>query len=372
MINTIKASLAASCILLAGGCASRSQPQSEYLVIGHRGSPGYGAENTIAGFRRACELGADGFELDLILTGDGELAVLHDWTLNRLIGEQQLRDKFPNRSADSGKGPEWFTRRFTLAELASLEVTQQGPQAAMARPVTNNTELTVCSYSEALEAFAQLREQRPSLKLYTEIKTSDRYLTERQIDQTADKVIEALAKHDELAHPESHWLQSFDARVMRRLAKAPELKAFDKSQLLSCEPGLSAGSNPVVLDLASINTEADLRKVLKAEALDHGMTMVHGWKLMWWHLLEVKGIDCAKVAHDLGLQIHAFTFRDERYRSDYQNRPVLAPNGSPFNSPEEEVAYFFERGFDAVMTDTITSAVRAKELTTPLRPVLAD
>jgi glycerophosphoryl diester phosphodiesterase len=48
------------------------------LVIGHKGAPAVAAENTVASFARARELGADGVELDVRRVGDGHLAVWHD------------------------------------------------------------------------------------------------------------------------------------------------------------------------------------------------------------------------------------------------------------------------------------------------------
>src|SRR3954470_17909692 len=48
------------------------------LIVGHRGSPRSERENTVAGFAAARAEGADGVELDVHLTTDGELAVYHD------------------------------------------------------------------------------------------------------------------------------------------------------------------------------------------------------------------------------------------------------------------------------------------------------
>jgi glycerophosphoryl diester phosphodiesterase len=47
-------------------------------VVGHRGSPTKALENTFDSFDRAEADGADGFELDVRLSGDGEAVVLHD------------------------------------------------------------------------------------------------------------------------------------------------------------------------------------------------------------------------------------------------------------------------------------------------------
>ncbi len=53
------------------------------LVLGHRGARLEAPENTLPAFRRALELGADGVELDVQLTADGEAVVLHDVRLER-------------------------------------------------------------------------------------------------------------------------------------------------------------------------------------------------------------------------------------------------------------------------------------------------
>jgi glycerophosphoryl diester phosphodiesterase len=52
-------------------------------VIAHRGASGYAPENTLAAFQKAIELGANYVELDVHLSEDGEVVVIHDATLNR-------------------------------------------------------------------------------------------------------------------------------------------------------------------------------------------------------------------------------------------------------------------------------------------------
>jgi len=52
-------------------------------VFAHRGASGYAPENTLAAFRLARELGADGVELDVQMTADKEVVVIHDETVDR-------------------------------------------------------------------------------------------------------------------------------------------------------------------------------------------------------------------------------------------------------------------------------------------------
>jgi len=53
------------------------------LKIGHRGAKGYVAENTLASFEKAITLHVDAVELDVHLSSDNEIMVIHDTTIDR-------------------------------------------------------------------------------------------------------------------------------------------------------------------------------------------------------------------------------------------------------------------------------------------------
>lgn len=78
-------------------------------VWGHRGASGYAPENTLDAFALALEQGADGIELDVQLTKDGELVVIHDERIDR---------------TGSGIG---FVKDYTLAELKKMEFNRTIP-----------------------------------------------------------------------------------------------------------------------------------------------------------------------------------------------------------------------------------------------------
>lgn len=73
------------------------------LVIAHRGASGTCPENTLVSFRRAVELGSPMIELDVGLTRDDVVVVLHDDTLDRTT---------------TGRGP---LRAATFAEIEQLD-----------------------------------------------------------------------------------------------------------------------------------------------------------------------------------------------------------------------------------------------------------
>ncbi|WP_286145506.1 glycerophosphodiester phosphodiesterase [Bacillus sp. AFS077874] len=72
-------------------------------IIGHRGAAGTYPENTMVSFMACEDLGADGIELDVHLSKDGEIVVIHDETINRTT---------------NGKG---FVKDYSLAELKQFD-----------------------------------------------------------------------------------------------------------------------------------------------------------------------------------------------------------------------------------------------------------
>ena len=58
------------------------------LIIAHRGASAAAPENTLAAFGLAAELGADGIELDVQMSGDGRLVVIHDFDAARTTNGQ--------------------------------------------------------------------------------------------------------------------------------------------------------------------------------------------------------------------------------------------------------------------------------------------
>lgn len=53
------------------------------LIWAHRGASGYAPENTLPAFAAAADMKADGVELDIQLTKDGEIVVIHDESIDR-------------------------------------------------------------------------------------------------------------------------------------------------------------------------------------------------------------------------------------------------------------------------------------------------
>ncbi|WP_328908726.1 glycerophosphodiester phosphodiesterase family protein [Streptomyces sp. NBC_00234] len=78
-----------------------------FLTIGHRGVMGVEPENTLRSFVHAEQAGMDAIELDLHLSKDGALAVMHDAAVDRTTdgtGQIAERTMAELRGLDAGQG----------------------------------------------------------------------------------------------------------------------------------------------------------------------------------------------------------------------------------------------------------------------------
>lgn len=64
--------------------------QETILNIGHRGAMGHEPENTLASIKKAIDLGADGFEIDVFKCLSGEIVLFHDKHLDKLTNGEGL------------------------------------------------------------------------------------------------------------------------------------------------------------------------------------------------------------------------------------------------------------------------------------------
>ncbi|WP_409305163.1 glycerophosphodiester phosphodiesterase [Peribacillus sp. SCS-155] len=90
------------------------------MRIAHRGAAGYCPENTLASYRKAVELGADLIEIDVQLSKDGKIVVIHDETVDRTTdGQGDVRNYMLKdlRKLDAGS---WYDSGFTGERIPTL------------------------------------------------------------------------------------------------------------------------------------------------------------------------------------------------------------------------------------------------------------
>ncbi len=151
------------------------------LVIAHRGASSIALENSLAAFRAAAGQGADGVELDVHATIDGEIVVHHDASVLGLpIAQARWRD------------------------LASV-------------PLAN---------SEPLPTLAQALDVLGKLKVFVEVKVLDPRWDDR-----------LLAVLDRGPNPSGYAIHSFAVHVVRRLGrKRPALPRGVLSEVATKKP----------------------------------------------------------------------------------------------------------------------------------------
>lgn len=153
------------------------------IVVAHRGASSQAPENTMEAFRLGIEAGADAIELDVHLTADGQLAVIHDETLARTTDRtgavaeltmDEIREADAGatfaRTGDSGhpfagRGmrvptlPEvldWLPDDIGLVvEIKARAAADAVVDALRGHPVRESDRLSVISFDEA--AIAQVR-----------------------------------------------------------------------------------------------------------------------------------------------------------------------------------------------------------------------
>ena len=117
-------------------------------VMAHRGYSGAYPENTMLAFRKAVEAGADGIELDVHETKDGQLVVIHDEVIDRTT---------------DGSGP---VRSYTLAELKAFNAAKLYKGKFPAEQIPSFEEY--CAWASTQELFTNI-EIKTDLVYYPDI-----------------------------------------------------------------------------------------------------------------------------------------------------------------------------------------------------------
>ncbi|MDM8085089.1 glycerophosphodiester phosphodiesterase family protein [Cellulomonas cellasea] len=155
------------------------------VVIGHRGNSSVAPQNTLAAFEAAWRAGAHAIEIDVQLTADGQVVVIHDDTVDATTdgaGEVRSMTADEVRGLDAGS---WFSPVFaghrvpTFDEVLGLMLERPGLDlllevkgewtAEQVRPVTQAVAAAGLGSRTIAQSFwpgtvAALREAAPSLR----------------------------------------------------------------------------------------------------------------------------------------------------------------------------------------------------------------
>jgi glycerophosphoryl diester phosphodiesterase len=144
-------------------------------IYGHRGLNDSAPENSMAAFDKAIQEGADGIEFDVQLSKDGEVVVIHDFTVNRTTdGQGAVSEK-------------------SLAELKALNLLDDKGRT-----------LKVPTLKEIFEAYQE------NVLLNIELKNPSRFTND-----ICEKVVQLV---DEFELQDRVLISSFDHRLLKRVS----------------------------------------------------------------------------------------------------------------------------------------------------------
>lgn len=95
--------------------------KSALIVIAHRGASSYAPENTFAAFDLAVKIGVSHIELDVHLSSDGHVVVIHDDTVDRTSNAQGAVTSYSWSELKALDVGSWFEPQFSGEQIPSLD-----------------------------------------------------------------------------------------------------------------------------------------------------------------------------------------------------------------------------------------------------------
>jgi len=237
----------------------QTPPANHIYVIGHRGAAGLAPENTLAAFSKACEIGVNAVELDVLLTKDRKTVVHHDYVLKPDIA------RTPDGKWLQGDGPAINT--LTLNELKTYDVGRQKPGTRYAKryPVQEPADgERIPTLDEVIELLKDACDRET--ELWVEIKTNPE---KPALTPAPETVVEAVVQNlKKQAFLERSRILSFDWRALAHVQKiAPGIPTVYLSvigvRFSNIKPG-QPGASPWMAGLDIDDFSGSIPKAVKA------------------------------------------------------------------------------------------------------------
>ncbi len=355
------------------------------LVIGHRGAAGYLPDHTLESYELAIKLGADYIEPDLVATKDGQLIARHEPNITSttdVASHPEFADRETTKVVDGVEETGFFASDFTLAEIKTLRAVQ--PLAE--RPQQFNGRFEIPTLSQVI-ALAQRWSKKldRQIGVYPETKHPTYHADlGLPLEPPLVKVLQAAGWNHSRAPV---FIQSFEQsnlKVLNGLTPVRLVQLVDANDVapdgtityappfdrpydwtVSGDPELESRTYGFFVTdegLEEISTYADgigpwKPYIVSSRAIalnpDGTVADANGDGLVnETDRVLLPPTDLVDRAHDHGLLIHTWTFRNEQRRlaSDF--------GGNPIN----EYLLFYGLGVDGVFADFPDTAFTAREL----------
>jgi glycerophosphoryl diester phosphodiesterase len=336
----------------------RDRDDRRPLVIGHRGAAGYLPDHTLEGYALAIEQGADFIEPDLVATKDGHLIARHEPNITGTT-DVATRSEFANRRrnavVDGVTENGWFASDFTLKEIKRLRAVQ--PLAD--RPPQFNGRFQIPTLEEVIALAKRKSEEKGRvIGIYPETKHPTYH---KNLKLPLEKRLVAALERAGWNHRDAPVIiQSFEQANLKELRNMTPVRLVQLVDANDANPDGSMDFTPPFdrpydwtvagrTDLFGyFTTDAGLREI-KSYADGIGP-----WKryIVRTRFGELLVTDLIKRAHEQGLLVHTWTFRNE------QSRLLAHYCGNPVN----EYLQFYRLGIDGVFSDFPDTAVTSRHL----------
>jgi len=191
------------------------RPAGAFDLQGHRGARGLAPENTLAGFRKALEIGVSTLELDLAMTRDGVLVVSHDPVLN----------------PDVVRGPDgrWLAaprpaiNTLMLAEVKRYDVGRLNPRSRYAQQLPQQVAVDGERVPTLAEVISLARSSGKSVRFNVETKLRPDRPAEAPPPEVFAKAVVDFWRSEHIEAIAA--VQSFDWRTLVKIKRlAPEIR----------------------------------------------------------------------------------------------------------------------------------------------------
>ena len=242
------------------------------LIIGHRGASAVAPENTLAAFRKALEVGADGIEFDVQLSRDSVPVIIHDESLRR-----------------TGQRAEYVSA-LSADELERVNVGKWFDSRSAADDYSNETVPTLLQLLDLVSQGTSL--------LYLELKCRSNQMTDI-VSITCD-LLGGYSMRDRVI------VECFDLELIREVKRvAPHLKTAALFQTSVRRPHLRSNAHGLVDEALAVGADEIALNYRLAD--DRTIECAHraGLKVVVWTVDDPKWLTLAKK-----LGIHALITND--------------------------------------------------------------
>src|SRR4051794_5426461 len=329
------------------------------IVIGHRGSPAYRPEHTIASYTLAIEMGADFIEPDLCFTKDGQLVARHEPDIGATTNVADHPEFASRRKTVTIDGQPfantWFTFDFTLAELKTLRAKERLP---MVRP--QNTALDGLFEIPTFQEVIDLAKAN-DVGIYPETKHPTFF---QSLGFSFDTPLLSTLARNDLDHRDAKvFIQSFEVGNLQRLRRQTRLPLIQLIDVSGAPADFVAQGDPRSYD--ALVTPRGLAAIARyAEGIGPDKSRIVAGNTAGTALGQPTTL--VRDAHRAGLLVHPFTFRPENsfLAKDFR---VGNPDSPEFlrarGDQPAELAMYYELGVDGLFADNADTAVAVREKT---------